>query len=271
MTRLSAVTRINPVKVVFLIFLILLGFVLQGCGGGGGGGGSSAAADPTGYYDVTGTANVKESDNTTDLMITDLQAMVSGNRIMIMSTANGLLYDGTITNITQNSFTADFVIYTDGKNPVAATASGTITEGSSITGTLTGTGAGNGTFSLVYALGNNQAADLGRIDNSVWDGDLAVGPNYTFSISSLGVLTSQGAAGYNVPIFDFCEINGTVMPINGTSLYSVTAALTNCGTPAVNGSTYTGFATSRTNAVVDDTLVFVLSNGTYSPNGELIH
>jgi len=36
MTRLSAVTRINPLKVVFLI---LLGFVLQGCGGGGGGGG----------------------------------------------------------------------------------------------------------------------------------------------------------------------------------------------------------------------------------------
>ena len=79
-----------------------------------------------------------------------------------MGEAKGLLYYGTITNISGNDFTADFTVYTDGANPMAATASGTITEGSSISGTLTGSGMGSGTFSLLYANTNDQTAAMVR-------------------------------------------------------------------------------------------------------------
>ena len=120
------------------------------------------SADPAGYYSNAGTANVEDAGGGA-LVINDLQGMVDGNRIMMMSVANELLYDGTITNMEikgdfTTDFTADFTIYTSGENPMNATVSGTITAGSSITGTLTGSGVGNGQFSLLYAATNDQAA-----------------------------------------------------------------------------------------------------------------
>jgi hypothetical protein len=229
-------------------------------------------ADPAGYYNNTGTASVEDGAGGT-MMINDLQAMVSGDRIMMTSTANGLLYDGTITDISGNRFTADFTIYTDGENPMPATASGTILEESKIEGALSGSGVGKGTFTLTYAQATEQqAADLVRIKDRFWDGDLAVGPDYSFNINAQGLLIHRFAAGLNVSVFDDCEINGTVTPISGLSLYEVTATLTNCVDPNVDTSAinnYTGFAVSRTDSVVDDTLVFALSSEGYSPNGEL--
>ncbi|MCF6258052.1 MAG: cadherin repeat domain-containing protein, partial [Gammaproteobacteria bacterium] len=122
-------------------------------------------ADPVGYYINTGTASVDDGmDGTID--INDLQAMVNGTRIIMLSAAHELLYDGTITSTNGNDFMADFTIYTSGENPVMATASGTITGGSSITGTLAGSGVGSGTFSLIYADTNNQTTAL----DLVWTG-----------------------------------------------------------------------------------------------------
>jgi len=262
--------RFSP---LLMIFLALFALVVQGCfhsSSGGGKIGVTPDADPAGYYINTGTASVDDGASGT-IDINDLQAMVHGDRIMMMSTAKGLLYDGIITSITGNAFMADFTIYTDGENPMNATASGTITTASSITGTLTGAGVGSGIFSLLYDdTASNTEADLARIKDREWDGDGAIGPNYAFTIDTQGVLANTIKAGFNVPIFDFCEINGTVMPINGTSLYEVAATLTSCDVPAVNNTNYTGFAVSRTDSVMDDTLVLVLSNGAYSPNGELI-
>ena len=227
-------------------------------------------ADPAGYYNKTGAASVDDGAGGT-IMINDLQAMVSGDRIMMMSTANGLLYDGTITDISGNSFTADFTIYTDGENPINATGSGTIFEQAKIEGTLIGSGVGNGTFTLTYAQATEQqAADLVRIEERLWDGNSVDGPSYAFNIDAQGGLTNRFAAGLDVPIFDGCEIDGMVAPVNGSSLYEVTATLTNCDVPVVSNTNYTGFSVSRTDSLVDDTLVLVLSNGAYSPNGELI-
>ncbi len=258
-----------PFKPLLMIILALFALTVQGCfhsSSSGGVVGITPDADPTGYYDVSGTAMVDGGM----LEITDLQAMVNDNRIMMMSTEKGLLYDGIITDISGNGFTADFTIYTDGENPITATASGSIFE-KSIEGTLSGSGAGSGTFELFYAEGaEQQVADLTRIENRYWDGDAAIGPNYAFNINMQGVLTDPTSAGFNVPIFDGCGINGTVTPINDTSLYEVDAELTNCDVTTVSNTNYTGFAVSRTNVNVDDTLVLVLSNGTYSPNGELI-
>jgi len=192
----------------------------------------------------------------------------------MMSAANGLLYDGTITSISENDFTATFMIYTDGENPIPATATGTITQGSSITGTLTGSGAGSGIFSLGYAISNNQAAAISRIANTAghitWEGDLAGKPGfiYDYSIDNLGVLTH--GTDVTIGIFDACDINGSVSPISGTSLYEVSVSLFGCTNPLVDGTTYTGLATSRSDSTVDDTLVLGVTNGTYSPFGDFI-
>ena len=114
-----------------LMLLALLALVLQGCGDGvril-----PPSDADPAGYYIDDGTASVDNGAGGT-IAIGDLQALVDGKRIMMLSMAHELLYDGTITNISGSDFTANFTIYTGGKNPLTATASGTITAGPSIT------------------------------------------------------------------------------------------------------------------------------------------
>jgi len=191
----------------------------------------------------------------------------------MMSAANGLLYDGTITSISENDFTATFMIYTDGENPIPATATGRITQGSSITGTLTGSGAGSGTFSLSYAMSNNQPAAISRIANTVshvvWEGNLVGnGPTYDFFLNDLGVLTH--GTDVTIGAFDTCDINGSVNPISGTSLYEVSVSLSGCANPLVDGTTYTGLATSRSDSTVDDTLVLGVTNRAYSPFGDFI-
>ena len=255
-----------------MLLLALFALALQGCGDG-----VRilplSDADPAGYYINKGTASVDNGAGGT-IDITDLQAMVDGNRIMMMSVANELLYDGTITNISGNNFTADFTIYTEGGlflGPTKATASGTITTGSSITGTLNGSGVGSGTFSLLYATTNNTVAALPRIENVVgintnWQAK--VGGSFAAQeliIDNAGVLTEVDFSGGGG--FTGCELDGTLIPISGSSLYRVSVVLTGCGSSTRDG-TYTGLATSRTDATTDDTLVFAAADGRYSMDGD---
>ena len=152
-----------------LPMILLVLFALQGCFHSDDDPAPAPVVDanPTGYYSgPNGPTSVSDGAGGT-IALNDLQAMVNGNRIMMMSAANGLLYDGTITSITENDFTADFKVYTDGENPIPATATGTITQSSSITGTLTGSGVGSGIFSLGYAISNNQAAAISRVENKL--------------------------------------------------------------------------------------------------------
>ncbi len=261
MTRLLLSTCLTPLLVMFLALFIL---IVQGCGGSSGGGGVTPDANPMGYYintsDVQGGA----------VAVGDLQAMVNGDRIMMMSVDNGLLYDGRITGISGTDFTADFTIYTKGEFPVTATASGTITTGSSITGTLSGSGVGSGTFRLLYATTNDEVADVARIENTTnatWEAK--VGGSIVaqkFTIDNMGVLTDDFPPIGGV--FSNCVVmNGNITPISGSSLYSVSVVLTGCGSSTRDG-TYTGLATSRTEAITDDTLVFAVTNGSWGLDGD---
>jgi len=249
-----------------LILLVLIALVLQGCFLDDDDPAPVPVPDamPTGYYDVTGTASLGGIPN-----ITDLQAIVNGNSIMMMSVANELLYDGTITSISGNDFTATFTIYDDGENPITATASGVITQGSSITGTLTGSGVGSGTFSLIYAISNNQVASLSRIENTTnatW-GALVGGSTATaafeFIIDAMGGMVDDVN---NVQgLFHPCQIAliSTISPIADTNLYEINAELVGCANTNVS-TNYTGLATTRTQSNADDTLVFMMTSGAYS-------
>ena len=227
-------------------------------------------ADPKGYYD-SGTAAVKLTDNTTDLEISDLQGMVSGNRFMLISVSEVLLYDGTM-NITGDTFTATVNIYKDGVLlPDTATVSGAITTASSLTGVLTGVGAGNGTFSLTYSL-NNEPSDLSRIDRiEGWSGPLngaSFEPVTTF-ISESGEISRNGDFFSVTPAIAGCGIDAgsTVLPISGLNIYNVTITFSTCTDSAADGN-YTGFATTQ--SVADEVLVLAYSNDSFSASGILI-
>jgi len=225
-------------------------------------------AEPTGYYINTGSASVSDGEGGT-LDINDFQAIINGDRIMMMSVENELLYDGILT-IIDNDFTASFTIYTGGENPISATASGMITQESMITGTLTGSGVGSGTFSLLYASTNNEVADIARIDNGfsggvlfTWGATIGSGTaDFEFIIEENGdvvddVNNVQG-------LFHRCEIfPGSISPVAATNLYVVSATLLECADSAVDMN-YTGFATTRNEPSTDETLVFMMTSDDYS-------
>ena len=152
---------------------------------------------------------------------------------------------------------------------MTATANGTIITGSSISGTLSGSGVGSGTFTLLYAMTNGEVADVARIENTTnetW-GTKVGGSVFAqeFITDNAGILTEDNFLGGG--IFVGCELDGNIMPISNSSLYSVSVVLTECG-GSINNGTYTGLATSRTDATTDDTLVFTIADGRYSLDGD---
>jgi hypothetical protein len=245
------------------VALLGLGGLMYGCGSSDSG--TPPNANPTGYYSQ---GSLSVSDGT----ITDnnaLQAMVYNDRIIMMSAANNLLYDGTITSINQSSFSATFTIYDNGQNLVTASATGTITQGSSVTGTLSGTGLGNGTFSLTYALGNNNPAAIARIERfplQDWEGINGSLFQRYYKVDSAGLLLADDTTGLGD--FRNCNMGGTFIPISGVNVYTINVTVTGCQNTAINGTNYSGLAASRSEVNTDDRFILAVSNSTYSMYGE---
>lgn len=261
-----------------MALLAILG-VLSGCGGGGGGGGGGAPPvvnlDPTGYYANTGTLPA--------LGITDMQAMIYNNRLIMVSKAQGYYYDGPIT-VSGNTITvvSDNLsqLSLPGNNTNTATLNATINPDRSISGTLVHTTDGlSNAFTLNYATGraNSTVADIINTApaNPSWSGplyNLTTG-TLTFNLAdnlagsaAMSTVTSLTTTNTN---FQNCVFTGTVRPIIGTSLYEASITASGCTTPTASGS-YTGFAALRTQTIPNDTLVIaVYSNNTaYGVFGE---
>ncbi len=263
--------RLTPLLMILLSLFVL---AVQGCFHSSGGGGSGTSnADPTGYYDVSGTASVSDG-NGGALTITDLQGMVNGNRFIAISDANGLVYDGMITDINGNDFTAAVTVFQDGSPITTTTVTGMITAGAKITGTVAGSDLGSGAFELIYASSNNTAAVLSRVQNMpgfFWfdrvGGGQATGLG--FAVDGIGNVTHFFSA--NDAIFNQCVVaSGTISPVTGTSLYTINMTLSNCNSTDVDGI-YAGLTSMRTESIespIGDRLVLVVSKSNFSVQGE---
>ena len=228
--------------------------------------------DATGYYDITGTATVKDDDTATGLNVTDLQAMISNNRMIMLSKAAGLVYDGTMAINNDNSYTATVKVYRNGLFQEDATIAGTLTESASISGTLTGgTRAGVGTFNLVYSLSDNTAANITRVEsitnNTRWVGRLydESSNNFEYRFRIISPNTFEYFDGTQAGTFNSCGYGGNVTPINNTSLYLIEVTeLGFCDDLNIRDKSFTGFAVSRTQSSTDDTLVYVIIDSSSS-------
>jgi hypothetical protein len=216
-------------------------------------------ANPTGYY--TGDADVYDGDGML-VDIQDLQGLVDGNRFMAMSEINELLYDGTITSISGNNFSATVKVYQDGVlvTDSPTSFSGQIQQGVQITGTFGGTGDWRGTFILGYSASNAEQAVLTAVASGVdeyWGGS---DTNYNTSTDPQFRLTAGGSVmqvddvGGGV-LFRCGFVGDTFVPVVNTRLYRVTITASNCIASEVNGA-YTGLATTKNS---DATLVLMLA------------
>lgn len=258
---------------------LLLSLTLTACGGGGGDGGTPTPvpdANPTGYYDNRGTASVMAGAGNTQVAVTDLQGVIHNNRLMMLSAAQDLSYDGSIT-VSGNSYSGTLSVYFEGAFQGTAPVTGTISEGTSVSGTLTGAGAGNGSFQLLYAANNGEAAALsvvGRNTIASWFARVG-GSTSNMQIvidSSTGeIVPDPGTA--NDGVFAGCQMSGTITPVSARHFYTVSAVLSGCtDVPSANGS-YTGLAATRTEnaATTNDRMFFAVTNGTYGLASEFFY
>jgi len=266
----------NKNKSLSLLAAIVLGLSallgLQACGGGGGS--SIPNADPAGYY--TGTASVKQNDNTTPFEITDLQVMVNGTSIMAMSVSNVILYDITVGDINGSSYTGAVTVYKDGILFTTTTVSGTITEGTGLTGTFVGSDIVNGSFTVAYDTRVNATdASLAIIGSTSYRGGYnASTVDLRIDIDATGNVVSSFASTDAVK-FEDCNIVAvsTYSPVPNQNLYIVNFTFSGCTDGAVNGS-YTGLMSvfddlTLQTPLINGSMPLSFSNGNYAGTGNI--
>ncbi|MDH5181340.1 MAG: hypothetical protein OEZ39_00010 [Gammaproteobacteria bacterium] len=247
MKAIFTLSKLTKTVALFTMLAMLLG--VQGCIH------DKKNANATGFYD---------SGSITELSVSDLQVMINGNRMILMSVATGLLYDGTIT-MNERSFTGTLTAFQGGVSPTSVTVSGVVIIKSKITGTITGGGVAlDGSFTADYSTENAQQAAATRIDNvgnNYWAGVLYTGPNvHGFSIDNTGKVSH-----FDITItgpFSGCAIivdTSNITPIAGTNMFTITVSWNTCDNAAVDG-TYTGMVAIKTVTNSDDTLAVALSN-----------
>jgi len=221
---------------------------------------ASFHADLTGYYTNTGTIP--------DFSVSDLQAMIYNNRIIMLSKSQGLYYDGSV-KVTGNNITSDGVIshtsnsvmnrYTgpgESDDDVILDATFNPTD-HSISGTLDHkyTGAGVVSFTLVYA-STQPTASVADIVNTAshltWDGTLYSDTTDILSIS----LADNGSGAVSVttvtPLvsngdYANADFTGTLTPV-ASRFFEVNMQAT--GAVAASPLTFTGLAVLRGNTLV---------------------
>ncbi len=254
-----------------LMLLALLALILQGCGDGVRVLPPSDA-DPTGYYTNNGVLEVMLDDDTTPrAAISDLQGMVTGGQLMMLSDDENVTYVGTFT-VNGNDFSGTVTVYEDDvMTQKDVPLSGMITQGAKMTGTLGGTGAANGTFTLNYAV-DNGPVDMGMVIRSLKWWPMAVSPIIpTIAVGDEVVPVPNFSSGSGRDIFSDCGYLGRMEPIAGTHLYTVSVTMETCspGTQDVEAMPdYSGLASVRSETSSNDRLVLVLTNGAYDFSGE---
>lgn len=269
-------TRI--LKTAALLTVVLL---LSACGGGGDGGnpdddGGDNTNPPVTNQNAngifTGTANINGGGTS----VNDLKGIIHNNRFMVFSTTHHILYDGTISSISGDSYTATMRVYLDGEeiqSDVAVT--GIVNTSSSITGEMKGTAIADGSFELVFQDIYNRGATLDKIvagerqregsvfifkSNHSTDG-FVVKDNNSMDVSfqsgtttpETSVCSFEGEAlipDPNINVYTITQINNANIEINCSEL---------TGTPNM-----TGFAVSVDGIDPDDTIWYVTSNSTHS-------
>jgi hypothetical protein len=266
--------------VLVLLMAFISSFALQGCGGGGSSPVALPDQDASGLF-KSGTAEL----NSGATMLNDLRAFVYQGRIMMFSVAGHILYDGQITTITSDDYTATVDVYELGvKTQTAISVTGKVTSQSQITGTIAGTGSHSGTFTLTFDPAYNTAVPLPTdlSQPNEWEGDLIsefsrVGD--AFFVDNVFIFddgTNKTVGGtLEGDASDICAFEGAVVPDTNVNIYSYTVQMPSLGFNATHcflmtlDSDYTGFAAVLSETATNNELLMAFTDGNQSVFGLL--
>lgn len=238
-------------RIVNSIFILLSIFLISACSSGGGGSTPVPDVDMSGYYEGTATIDA--------LNITDLQVVTDNSQLIITSVATDLLYVATVTSISGNDFTASVRIYRNGLFERTATVAGAATAGSSITGTISGSGAyTSGTFSLTYSLLNGRTPRVFGM-STLWQDSSPRTANMEFDSNTVMYVTLDNTSSSTITQ---CYVNGaSLVDVNTEQpgrIRSFSDNFENCTDTAVNNTAVQGFMTTFDDVGTDDQLLFVI-------------
>jgi hypothetical protein len=258
----------------FMGFLLLLisSVALVGCNSSG----SSTpppATDASGLY-TDGTATI---DGTA---VTDLTAIIYNDRLMMFTNTLNVLYDGTIAENADGSFTSIVDIYILGvKEAATANITGNISNRSQVTGTIGGTGVANATFTLVFNDLYDRDATLPRIVTDgvdpLWLGTgSTTNPQLRLEMDFLSTnLLNMEVSGTDV-LANCTSENGSFTIAPQKNIFTITIdLLNNIVTCNIPGTNFTGLVTvidsDPLTPNTDDVLIMAMSNGTNSIFGTI--
>jgi len=250
-------------------FILFAAMLLVSCGGGGGETSTPPAADPTGYYGTSGTMTfISAAGGGAQVTATMVQGVAENNQILLFSSDGFDVYDIHITSVTGNDFTGTAKVYeNDAFNLSTADlmVSGTITAGSSITGTFSGAGAfGQGNFSLMY---NNQMGLIPSGSNN-WRLDVSL-TTVDFNTDGAGAI----ASGPTTPagLLAGCSVSpgGTTTEIGSSKIYKV--ALTLGGGTCGFAGDYTGYVVAQDATPTALAMAIVSKDGKYAVGASFAH
>jgi len=233
-----------------------------------------AAIDASGLY-TDGNATIDGTD------VSDLTAIIYNDRLMMFTSTLNVLYDGTIVEKDDGSFTSTVDIYVLGaKEAATADITGNIDNRSQVTGTIVGTGVGNASFTLMFNDLYDRDATLPRIVTDggapLWlgEGSSAGGtlPDDRLEMDFLtsNLLNIEVAGSF---LEAWCKSKDASFTLASQSnIYHLSTELENViSSCQIIGTNYTGFATvidsDPTNPNTDDLLIMAISNGTNSVFG----
>jgi len=265
--------KINARSIFSLLIMAVFALGLQACGGG-----SSAPEAPlpdqNGEGIYTGTATVDQGNTE----ITDLKGMIYGTRIMVFSALTHVLYDGTLTSVSSDDFTATLDVYENGvKTQSAVPVSGKVLTANSITGTMGTVGSvgnHNGTFSLTYDSAYTRDATTTRIEATGLNeatgttyGTLDLLGGHTFQTDLAFSVLSTGASSCSIiDAYSIPDSTVNIYSFNNMTIRAEASCL-----DSYEGTGYSGMASVIDDGVggTDNRILIAYSNGTNSVFGVL--
>lgn len=234
---------IRMIRSLYFVMVLFSGLLLSGCGGGGGSGGSGTAVSANGLWQGTFTENGIDTF--------DLHALLYNGRIIAISEAAGIIYDGRYS-MDGNRITGSVTAYQIGGGVYTKTnLSGTVSAQNQITASFSTDLGTTGTINLVFDEIYNRDSSLGLVAD-VW--------YYSDGIDSLAINVENDGT-FVGQSSDGCILSGRLSILDPAyNLYGVEVTVTNCG--YLNGS-YDGFAGLMDDTMPNDTLLVAVSNMNY--------
>lgn len=236
--------------------MMFVSLTLIACGGGGGG---TPATDTTATQSASGIWRGTVT-SVIDGTAYDAVGLITESGEVIFFTEDGEQTLGSIT-VDGNEFNANLTSYAplgtlysqNNSGSIAGTASGTVTEKSSLSGNASYSGSVTSKFTFSYDSIYERNSSLSLVAGTYSDTD-GSGYTETYSIDSLGNISGSDSNG--------CQFSGRIQILDSNyNVYRITLTVTNCG--AANDA-YSGLATLLDdNGKKNDTLAASFSGTTY--------